>query len=62
MDILKTYATQFRGQSVRLDNFQQVAEQVYGQSLNWFFQEWIYQRVSPSPYHRPVLRDSSGSS
>jgi len=47
MNVLKTYATRYRAQSVRLDNFQEVAQEVYGQTLDWFFQEWIYQRVLP---------------
>jgi aminopeptidase N len=47
MNIMKTYATRFRAQSVRVSSFQDVAQEVYGQSLEWFFQEWIYQRVLP---------------
>ncbi|HEV8353433.1 MAG TPA: M1 family aminopeptidase [bacterium] len=47
LNIMKTYATRFRAQSVRVSNFQDVAQEVYGQSLEWFFQEWIYQRVLP---------------
>ncbi|MGH2349452.1 MAG: M1 family metallopeptidase [bacterium] len=47
LSIMKTYATRFRARSVRVSGFQEVAQEVYGQSLDWFFQEWIYQRVLP---------------
>ncbi len=45
--ILQTYATRFRGQSVRVDDFAQVASEVAGRDLSWFFQEWISERVLP---------------
>ncbi|HEY3248041.1 MAG TPA: M1 family aminopeptidase, partial [bacterium] len=47
LTLMKTYATRFRGQSVRVDNFADVAQEVYKQPLDWFFQEWIFQRVLP---------------
>lgn len=47
MTLMKTYATRYKGQSVRIDNFQEVAQEVYGQPLEWFFQGWIFQRVLP---------------
>ncbi len=45
--ILQTYATRFRGQSVRVDDFAHVASEVAGRDLAWFFQEWITERVLP---------------
>jgi len=45
--ILKTYATRFRGQSVRVDDFARTASEVAGRDLTWYFQQWIYDRVLP---------------
>ena len=45
--ILQTYATRFRNQSVRVDDFAQVSSEVAGRDLNWFFQEWIHDIVLP---------------
>jgi len=45
--VLQTYATRFRGQSVRVDDFAQVASEVSGQDLSGFFRQWINERVLP---------------
>ena len=45
--ILQTYATRFRGQSVRVDDFAQVASEVAGRDLSDFFRQWINERVLP---------------
>lgn len=45
--ILQTYATRFRNQSARVDDFARVASEVAGRDLNWFFQQWIHDRVLP---------------
>jgi aminopeptidase N len=44
---LATYFTTFRGRAARLSDFQHVMEQAAGQSLEWFFQEWIQEKVLP---------------
>jgi hypothetical protein len=44
---LQTYAVTHRSRSVRLEDFVQVASEVAGQDLGWFFQQWIHERVLP---------------
>ncbi|MGH2373867.1 MAG: M1 family metallopeptidase [bacterium] len=44
---LATYFQRFRGRSVRVDDFRDVAEEVSGQKLEWFFDQWISQVVLP---------------
>ncbi len=41
------FATQYAGQSVKLDDFQMVCEQVYGQPLTWFFTQWLDSTGAP---------------
>lgn len=43
-DIMRAYTsdTSFAYKNAVTENFQNVAERVYGQSLNYFFHEWIY--------------------
>lgn len=45
--ILQTYATRFRNQSVRVDDFAAVASEVAGRDLSWFFREWIHNLALP---------------
>lgn len=45
--ILQTYAARFRGQSVRVDDFAQVAGEISRQDLSAFFRQWISERVLP---------------
>lgn len=45
--ILQTYATRFRNQSARVEDFAQVSSEVAGQDLSWFFREWIHELVLP---------------
>jgi len=45
--ILKAYATRYRDQSVRVDDFARTASEVAGRDLTWYFQQWIYDRVLP---------------
>lgn len=40
--ILQTYLSKFAYKTASIRDFQQVAEQVYGQSLSNFFNEWLY--------------------
>jgi aminopeptidase N len=44
---LATYFSTFRGRAARLSDFQQVMESVSGQSLDWFFRQWILEKVLP---------------
>ena len=38
---------QIKYKSATTEDFQQIMEQYYGESLNWFFQEWIYGKGFP---------------
>ncbi|HET8679551.1 MAG TPA: M1 family aminopeptidase, partial [bacterium] len=44
---LATYFQRFRGRPARVDDFREVAEEVAGQKLEWFFDQWISQVVLP---------------
>lgn len=44
---LAAYFQQTRGRSVRVDGFREVMEDVSGQKLEWFFDEWITRMVLP---------------
>ncbi len=44
---LATYFSMFRGRAARLSNFQEVMERAAGQPLEWFFRQWIYEKVLP---------------
>ena len=52
-DALKDYRERFAFGNASTKDFQQVCESHYGQSLDWFFQQWIYARG------RPVYKVSS---
>lgn len=41
-NILAEYRRQYEYGSATTDQFIEVAEQVYGQDLNWFFDKWVY--------------------
>lgn len=45
--VLATYFQRFRGRSASVDDFRGVAEEVSGQKLDWFFDQWISQVVVP---------------
>ena len=44
---LAAYFTAYRGKAARVSDFQEVMEQASGQTLDWFFSEWILERVLP---------------
>jgi len=44
---LAAYFREFRGRSARVADFQEAMERAAGQSLDWFFREWIQDKVLP---------------
>jgi Peptidase family M1 domain len=44
---LAAYFAAYRGKAARVSDFQDVMEEAAGQTLDWFFREWIQQRVLP---------------
>jgi len=44
---LAAYFAAYRGRPARVSDFQEVMEQASGQTLHWFFSEWIQDRVLP---------------
>jgi hypothetical protein len=44
---LATYFQRTRGRAARVEEFREIAEEVSGQKLDWFFDEWISQAVVP---------------
>jgi hypothetical protein len=44
---LAAYFTAYRGKAARVSDFQEVMERASGQTLDWFFSEWILERVLP---------------
>ncbi len=44
---LAAYFTAYRGKAARVSDFQEVMEQAAGQPLDWFFRDWIQDRVLP---------------
>jgi aminopeptidase N len=46
--VLSTYYDTYRYENASTADFQQVCEQIYGQPLDWFFDEWIYHAGYPS--------------
>lgn len=49
-DILAGYRAAYEGDSATTDDFAAVAEGVYGDDLQWFFDEWVY--GGGAPYYR----------
>jgi aminopeptidase N len=45
--IMRTFATQFAGKSVTLDDFRELAEKTYGDKLTWFFSQWLDSTGAP---------------
>ncbi len=48
---LRQYRQKFEYSSATTEDFQQVFEDVYGESLDWFFREWIYEPGHPFYYY-----------
>ncbi len=47
MKVLKEYTTRFAWKSANTDDFHKICEEAYGQSLNWFFQQWVESSGAP---------------
>jgi tetratricopeptide (TPR) repeat protein len=47
MKVLKEYPSRFAGKSANTDDFHKICEEAYGQSLNWFFQQWVESSGAP---------------
>jgi len=44
---LKQYATRYAFSNASTGDFQEVCEDLYGASLDWFFKQWVYARGRP---------------
>jgi len=44
---LKLYGTRYAFSNASTGDFQQVCEEFYGDSLDWFFKQWVYARGRP---------------
>ncbi|MGA3201552.1 MAG: M1 family aminopeptidase [Bryobacteraceae bacterium] len=47
MKVLKEYPSRFAWKSANTDDFHKICEEAYGQSLNWFFQQWVESSGAP---------------
>ncbi len=47
MRVLKEYPSRFAWKSANTDDFHKICEDAYGQSLNWFFQQWVESSGAP---------------
>jgi tetratricopeptide (TPR) repeat protein len=47
MKVLREYPTRFAWKSANTDDFHKICEEAYGQSLNWFFQQWVESSGAP---------------
>ncbi len=46
-NIMRTYATTYKDSSTTVAMYRNVAEQVSGRNLGWFFDEWLYHTGAP---------------
>ena len=47
-NVMRTYATTYKDSSTTVAMYRNVAEQVSGRNLGWFFDEWLYHTGAPS--------------
>ncbi len=45
---LRQFAAEYAGKPANVDGFQKIAEQDYGQNLNWFFTQWLDSTGAPA--------------
>ncbi|MBO8130460.1 MAG: T9SS type A sorting domain-containing protein [Candidatus Marinimicrobia bacterium] len=48
--IFKEYRKRFEYRSTTTEDFQRVCEYIYGDTLNWFFDQWVYSGGIPNYY------------
>jgi aminopeptidase N len=46
-NILRTYTKKYAYDTVTTDDFKSVCEEIYGEDLDWFFDQWIYEPGYP---------------
>ena len=46
-DTMRTFAAQYAGKSATLDEFRAIAEKSYGETLAWFFSQWLDSTGAP---------------
>jgi hypothetical protein len=46
--MLRDFANRYSMQDPTTQDFQRIAEQYYGESLDWFFEQWVYGTETPS--------------
>ena len=44
---MRAFATKYAGKSASLDDFEAIAEQIYGDKLTWFFTQWLDSTGAP---------------
>jgi aminopeptidase N len=59
--ILRTYFETYRYRNASTEDFRNVCESVYGETLDWFFNEWIYQAGYPTFDYSWEIRPADGS-
>lgn len=47
MKVLREYPSRYAWKSANTDDFHKICEEAYGQSLNWFFQQWVESSGAP---------------
>ena len=62
LQLYRQYVERFTLKKVRLTDFQNVAEELYGQKLGWFFKQWILERGIPrlKMYNVKSIRQTNG--
>jgi aminopeptidase N len=50
-DILEAYRNRFEYRTATTEDFRDVAEDVWGEGLGWFFDQWVYHGGSPTYRH-----------
>lgn len=60
LDVLDVYGAGHAYGTAVTSEFQAAAESVYGSSLDWFFQPWVYGENSPKYKHAWVASDAGG--
>ena len=59
LQVLRDYRDAYEGGNASTQDFQNVCENVYGQSLDWFFNQWVYEKFRPD-YEASWYKEASG--